>query len=827
MRQLPSGTVTFLFSDIEGSTRLLDELGRDAYAAELAEHRQKMRDAFTAQGGVEVDTQGDAFFVAFPTASGALAAAGDAQAVLAEGPIRVRMGIHSGEPLLTEEGYVGIDVHRGARVMSAGHGGQVLVSYATHALAGSEFMLRDLGRHRLKDLTEPQPLYQLGDGDFPPPKTLSQTNLPAQPTPLVGREAELADVLRLLRENRLVTLTGAGGSGKTRLALQAAAELVEDNPDGVWWVSLAPLRDPELVESTIAQAVGAENGLGDHLRERQALLLLDNFEQVVDAARDIGRLLSAAPSVRILATSRERLALAGEHEYPVPTLPPTAGVALFTARARQLKPNFAPDQHVREICRRLDGLPLAIELAAARVKVLTAEQILARVSKSLELLTTGGRDADARHRTLRATIEWSYELLQPEEKELFARLAVFAGSFALEGAEAVCDAGVDTLGSLLDKSLLRETGDGRFFMLETLREYAQERLEARSEADALRQRHAEYVAQLVRTTYENLRRPGEEEWLIALAADHENLRAASAWAHQEGRYKLALEIAAFAAHYWYVRGHVYEGLRNLEHVLGHAERESSRVYGLALHGAGVLASSQGDYGRAIGWAEEAASLLSDHGTGREPLLALNALAAVLVDAGDRRRAKELLARGLAMARAEEDEYVATGFLANMCNLALIEHDYAGALELGRECSRIAQKLGAQHPLAIAQSNMGIAELGLGNLATAESLFADGLETASGHGITEAEAWCIAGLAAVAARRGDDETAARYLGLVLLRMEETGVVFEPAERELLDETRETTEASLGPDRFANATETGRSLDARSILAMLGRETAFAD
>jgi class 3 adenylate cyclase len=264
MTELPTGTVTFLFTDIEGSTRLLDELG-DRYAEVLAEHHRVMRGAFEAYGGVEVDTQGDSFFVAFARGSDAVSAAAAAQEALAAGPVKVRMGVHTGEPALTEEGYVGMDVHRAARVMAAGHGGQVLISSATRDLLDDRFRLRELGAHRLKDLSAPQHLFQLGDGDFPPLKTLHQTNLPVQPAPLVGREAELAVVLALVQESRLVTLTGAGGSGKTRLALQAAAELVDDFEDGVWWVSLAALRETELVEPTIAQVVGANDGVVDHL----------------------------------------------------------------------------------------------------------------------------------------------------------------------------------------------------------------------------------------------------------------------------------------------------------------------------------------------------------------------------------------------------------------------------------------------------------------------------------------------------------------------------------------------------------------------------------
>jgi predicted ATPase/class 3 adenylate cyclase len=528
VRQLPTGTVTFLFSDIEGSTRLLDDLGPEGYASVLAEHRRRMRRVFASHGGVEVDTQGDAFFVAFPAAPDALAAGAEAQRAMADLPVRVRIGLHSGQPLVTEEGYVGIDVHRAARVMSAGHGGQVLVSDATVEFLDADGLI-DLGLHRLKDLTEPQRLWQLGGGEFPPLKTLYQTNLPVQPTPLVGREAELARVLELLEGARLVTLTGAGGSGKTRLALQAAAELTDQFRDGVWWISLAALRDPKLVAPTIAQTVGAKDGLADYLRGKTALLLVDNFEQVLDAAAVISSLLAEAADVRVLATSRERLGLAAEQEYPVPTLVPGEAVALFTARARQLTPGFAPSDAVVEICQRLDGLPLAIELAAARVKVLRPAEILERLDRSLLALTGGPRDAPERQRTLRATIEWSYNLLEEAERELFARMSVFAGSFDLDGVAAVCQADLDLVAALVEKSLLRRTEEGRFFMLETIREYAAERLETTGEADDLHRRHAAWVLALVERADLRIRGSDQASWLDRLEREMDNIRAALAW----------------------------------------------------------------------------------------------------------------------------------------------------------------------------------------------------------------------------------------------------------------------------------------------------------
>jgi Adenylate and Guanylate cyclase catalytic domain len=413
MRELPTGTVTFLFTDIEGSTRLLHELG-DAYAGILAEHRRVLRDAFATHGGVEVDTQGDAFFVAFARATDALSAAADAQRALEDGPLRVRMGLHTGEPLVTEEGYVGIDVHRAARIAAAGHGGQVLVSQTTHDLTGDG--LRDLGEHRLKDLSAPERIYQLGDGEYPPLKTLYQTNLPIPATPFLGREDELAAVGDLLAEPdlRLLTLTGAGGSGKTRLALQAAGAAADGYPGGVWWVPLAPVGDPDAVFESAAGALGIPASLEQAIGDRTLLLLLDNFEHLIEAAPRLSPLLASCPNLDLVVTSRERLQLQGEHVYPVPVLVRSEARALFTTRARAVRPDFEETDEVDELCARLDDLPLALELAAARVAILSTEQLLSRLGSRLDLLR-GGRDAEVRQQTLRATIEWSYDLLEPDE----------------------------------------------------------------------------------------------------------------------------------------------------------------------------------------------------------------------------------------------------------------------------------------------------------------------------------------------------------------------------------------------------------------------------
>ena len=507
-RRLPTGTVTFLFTDVEGSTRLLHDLGAERYAEALAHHRLLLREAFARHGGVEVDTQGDAFFVSFASAPGALAAAAELTEALADGPLRVRAGLHTGTPLVTPEGYVGPDVHRAARIAAAAHGGQVVVSSATYALASENgWRFHDLGDHRLKDLAAPERLWQLGDGRFPPLKSLYRANLPVPQTPFLGRESELAAVSEVLARDdvRLLTLTGPGGTGKTRLALQAAGEAAESFPDGITWLALAPLRDAAHVFPTLAEALEIEDE-GDRppaeavaaaLAGKRTLLLLDNAEHLLPELSDAFTPLRSVEGPTLLVTSRERLGVGGERVYPVPTLADDEAVEMFTVRARALEPSFTPTDAVAELCARLDHLPLAVELAAARTTLFSPEQLLERVGQRLDLLK-GGRDAEPRQQTLRATIAWSFDLLTPEEQELFRRLSVFVGGCTYEAAEEICDADPDTLQSLVDKSLVRrrdaESGP-RYWMLETVREFASEAL-ARSGDDTVRARHAEWYAAL-------------------------------------------------------------------------------------------------------------------------------------------------------------------------------------------------------------------------------------------------------------------------------------------------------------------------------------------
>ncbi len=437
---LPSGTVTFLFTDVEGSTRLLHELGADAYAEALAEHRRAIRDACVAAGGVEVDTQGDAFFFAFPTAPGAILAVSAMTEALEQGPIRVRAGLHTGTPLLAEEGYVGDDVHRAARIAAAGHGGQVLVSSSTASLLGLE--LTDLGEHRFKDLGAPERVYQLGEDTFPPLKSLYRTNLPVAATSFLGREREVAEISDLLRDGaRLLTLTGPGGTGKTRLAIHSAAEAAESFPDGLWWVPLSSLRDAHLLVSSLAQTLAVEEQAGQDLSAgvearlagRKALLILDNAEHLMPEVATGIAALRDIEGPTLLVTSRERLQLQGEHMYSVPSLADRDGIDLFVTRARAMSSAVERSDAVAELCSRLDNLPLAIELAAARTVVFSPEQLVERLSQRLDLLKAG-RDADPRQQTLRATIEWSYDLLDSEEQRLFRALSVFTGGCTVRGS---------------------------------------------------------------------------------------------------------------------------------------------------------------------------------------------------------------------------------------------------------------------------------------------------------------------------------------------------------------------------------------------------------
>jgi len=688
--KLPTGTVTFLFTDIEGSTRLLEELG-PRYVEALAEHRRILRATCARQGGVEVDTQGDAFFLAFTDARAAARAAAEAQAELASRPVRVRMGLHTGEPIVWAEGYVGVDVHRGARICAAAHGGQIVLSERTAALLDSHDP-RPLGAHRLKDLSGPQPLFQLGAGQFPPLRTLGATNLPAQPGPLIGRERELEETTALLGGRvRLLTLTGAGGAGKTRLALQAAAEVAEMFVDGVFWVPLAGVSESVLVLPTLAGTIGAREGLADHIGAKRMLLLLDNFEHVLGAASELTNLLQRCANLKLLVTSRAALRLSGECEYQVEPLPEADAVGLFTERARAIVASFMPDESVLEICRRLDRLPLAIELAAARVRVLQPDQLLARLELRLPLLTGGARDAPQRQRTLRATIEWSYDLLEPDQQRLFGRLAVFAGSFDLNAAEAVSAASLDVLEALVEQSLLRRSASGRLGMLETIREFGLERLAESGERDATARAHIDHFLALAEAAQVS----GEAytpEWLDRLDAERDNFRAAMRWALDEGQPVLALRLASALGRLWVIRAH-QEGYEWLSEALQAADGAPADVRAAGLMWAASTVFFSGDYARAEALGREALELFRRLGDRRNVARILGRLAAPAALSGDHAKARALADESLALFREIGDRAGSLDPLSKVAIDEWLRGDRERGIALTEEALTLAREVG--------------------------------------------------------------------------------------------------------------------------------------
>jgi predicted ATPase len=804
---LPTGTVTFLFTDIEGSTRLLRELG-DGYADVLAEHRRALRDAWQRHDGVEVDTQGDAFFVAFSRASDAVAAAADAQLALADGPVRVRMGLHTGEPVRADEGYVGYDVHRAARIAAAGHGGQVLLSRSTADLAGVE--VRDLGLHRLKDLSAPERLFQLGTVDFPPLKTLHETNLPVPATPFLGREREIDQIAELLESPgvRLVTLTGPGGSGKTRLSLQAAAAAADDYENGVWWVPLASLAHPNLVEPAAAQALGSKDTLAAAVRDKRLLLVLDNFEHLLDAAGSVADVLGSCPHLTVLVTSREPLHVDGEWEVAVDPLREQEAVELFVQRAAAVRSDFTPNGEVVEICRRLDCLPLAIELAAARVKVLPLPALLERLDQRLPLLAGGSRSAPERQRTLAATIAWSHDLLTPPEQELFGRLAVFAGGCTLEAAEEVCGADVDGIASLVDKSLLRRTEE-RYWMLETIREFAQERLEGLADASELRDRHAAWCIALGERARPELYARRGPEWLDRLDAEQANIRAAV-------EHLLACEDRDGALHltgaiwlYWAQRGHWIEGRRYLASALAlDAEAPPGRLLD-AYWGAAVLALWQSDGDEGEHWATRMLELSREAGLRRFEAIGVHTLAMAADERGDRADSRKLYEEAMTLAREVDDGWLLSAALNNLGLLCMKEGDYERAIELFEESLAVGEARGDLDRRARALTSIGLATRRLGDLVRARDLFRAGLEAAEEIGLVEIELTGIWGIAADRAETGDPVTAARLFGFFSEQMARLGAPIDEDDVAL----EETLRRRLDADQFAAELATGASFTLR--------------
>ena len=798
---LPTGTVTFLFTDVEGSTKLLQSLGAEAYADALAEHRGVVRQACASRGGVEVDTQGDAFFFAFPSAVGAITAASEVIDVLDSGPIHVRVGMHTGTALLTGDGYVGDDVHLAARVAASGHGGQVILSAATADLV--EVSLTDLGEHRLEDIEVPISIYQLGDASFPPLKTISNTNLPRPASSFVGREGELAEVLGCLEEGaRLVTLTGPGGTGKTRLAIEAAALLVPSYKAGVFWVGLAAVLDPALVIETIGQTLGTKGTLAEHVGERELLLLLDNLEQVVECVPDLATLLTACPNLTLLVTSRELLRIAGEVEYPVPPLVSGEAVSLFCARSR-----LEPSDEIAELCARLDSLPLAVELAAARTKALSPVQILARVAQRLDLLE-GGRDADPRQQTLRATIEWSYDLLTPQEQVLFARLSVFRGGCTLETAEEVCGTDLGTLQSLVEKSLVRFTNE-RFWMLATIGAYATERLRASSDEAHMQAAHADHFIRVARDA-EALRSEGGAGWLDALEREQDNYRATFERLGEAGRSRELFDLIGFVLQLWWMRGERHEGLRICRRALerGGADRTEGR--GRTLKLAGLFAISVGERDAAIAYAEGSLAIFEEIGHHEQMTAVLINLGGFLTESApeDARRHLEAAVELSGRIGLPSRQLVAT---SNLANLELQGGEYELARTHLEEVVGLQREFGEGHEIVMPLFNLALSLLLAGDEGAAVPRAREGLETAAPHGDVRGLVNLLMLFANVAVRRGDARFAAQLVGAADAARLRAGIdrIGQHAEAVLIEDTSERLRLALGSD-CDGVVETGRAM-----------------
>lgn len=829
MPDLPTGTLTFLFTDVESSGALWDQQPQ-ALQSMLARQNATLRRAIEEHAGYIFKTAGEAFFAVFVRALDALEAALTAQRDLqaqgsdtAGGGLQVRMALHTGAPEARGDDYFGPALNRVARVLSAGHGGQILLSAATQELVRDQLPpavgLRDLGRHRLRDLIHPEHIFQVVapdlPADFAPLHTLDYrpNNLPASSEILIGREHDVAETSALLRRPaiRLVTLVGPGGAGKTRLSLQVAAELLDTFVDGVWFVDLAPIHDAGLVGSTIAHALGIKEAAGQPsadtlktaLRDKQSLIVLDNFEQVMPAAGLVADLLAAAPQLKVLITSREVLRVYGEHEYlvlplavpdlkhlPSPEqLSQYAAVELFIQRARALNPEFriinATAPAIAEICVRLDGLPLAIELAAARSKEFSPRALLARLDHRLALLIGGAESHADRQQTLRGTIDWSFGLLDRDIQRFFSRLSVFVGGCTIEAAETVCtlhdDLPIDVmdgLASLVDKSLLRQEagpeGEPRFGMLETIHEYARERLEDVAEAALLRRQHAAFFLALAEQAAPELEGRRQGVWLDRLEAELGNFRAALGRRRSTPEDdQIRLRLAASLTILWAKRGYAGEGRAWLEGLLNDRSDSPTAVCAPAYAALGTLAWQQGDYIPARAAHEQALALYQELGDQRGIAAALRNIGAQALNQGDYQQAQMYLEQSLALSQHINDVHGSANSLLNLGLLAREQGDAARALEHYQRSLVLFQTLDDMTGIAVLMHNLGEIAQDSRDLVEAAARYSESLDyfEAAGH------IWGIAytqhKLATLAVATGELARATALLQQALLHMRELG------------------------------------------------------
>jgi predicted ATPase/class 3 adenylate cyclase len=879
--ELPSGTITMLFSDIEGSTMLLNRLG-ERYGEALSAQRTLIRAAIAAWQGREMGTEGDSFYVVFESAAGAVSCCLAAQQALAGhdwpdgAAVRVRMGLHSGEPARHEDAYIGMDVHRAARIAATAHGGQVVLSEPTRLLAAGQMpagtSVRDLGFHRLKDIEAPERIYQLaGPGlreDFPALKSLgAQTSLPVPVTPMIGRDDDLEHLRATIGRPgvRLVTLTGPGGIGKTRLALAAAASLDTAFPGGVFFIALAAVGDADVMWKTLAESldVSAEDQTPDavtgYLAKRRALLVLDNLEQLGGAAEVVAALLAAAPELVVMATSRRPLHVQGEHEIPVPTLQvPAGGTAemvaasaaarLFARQAGMVRPGFAITADnaadVAAICRRLDGLPLAIELAAARVKLLAPRALLARLGQSLGLAAAGtGRPL--RQQTLRSTVAWSYELLAPDVAQAFCRMSVFAGGCDLDAMGAVAvprDGGpagpdpLDLVSELQDDSLITvaEGADGepRLGMLETIRQYAHERLEAGDDADGARRRHAEYYADFAERAGEQLDGPAQLTALDRLEADHDNLRAAMAWcletpaagpAGQGERAVIGLRLVQALTSFWYKHGHATEGRQWLQRAMDVASAGGGAPLARVAHGLGVLLDQQNESAAAARLFERSLAIWRELGDRDQQARQLNSLGIALRHVGDMDGARSLLEEAIAINREIGSRRLA-GALANLAQLESATNRFDSAIEALQEALAIDQQHGDLFGVAVDQHSLALASLRAGRPDDAYDRLRGMLDYAAVSGNTALLLNTLEVGAAIVGELGDPLRAARLAGAAEASREDSGMLISPQEAAMLEAFLAPARAAVAPQEWQSGLAAGRALSQQEALALLRPDAA---